>query len=130
MDKSYYTLTELAEETGLSVRTIRYYISRGLLDGPVVAGRGAAYEKRHLDRLHEIQQLQAAGHMLAEIGAVNKQVEIPAPQTWWQYTVADGVVISVRSDLSPWHLKRIQKLIAEAAATFTKEENEDGSRNV
>ena len=29
------TLAELSEESGIPARTIRFYIARGLLDGPV-----------------------------------------------------------------------------------------------
>ena len=47
-------LAELAEKAGLPGRTIRFYIARGLLPGPLKAGRGAAYGQEHLDRLREI----------------------------------------------------------------------------
>src|SRR5437016_1302585 len=62
--KAEWTLSELAEETGLPARTIRYYIARGLLAGPEVAGRGAVYGSHHLARLREIQSLQREGRML------------------------------------------------------------------
>ena len=66
MDKKW-TLRELAAEAGVPERTIRFYISRGLVDPPLRAGRGAAYGARHLDRLREIRTLQARGMPLAEI---------------------------------------------------------------
>ena len=71
--KSEWTLSELAQETGLPARTIRYYIARGLLAGPGVAGRGAVYGTEHLTRLREIQTLQGEGRMLAEIAAQLKE---------------------------------------------------------
>ena len=61
------TLAELSEESGIPARTIRFYIARGLLDGPVKAGRGAVYTAGHLARLEKIKALQAEGRMLAEI---------------------------------------------------------------
>lgn len=36
-------LAELAQKAGLPGRTIRFYIARGLLPGPLKAGRGATY---------------------------------------------------------------------------------------
>jgi hypothetical protein len=48
------TLAELAEDSGVPARTIRYYIARGVLPRPVVAGRGALYAKKHLERLGRI----------------------------------------------------------------------------
>ena len=48
-------------------RTIRFYISRGLVDPPLRGGRGAAYGVGHKARLEAIKKLQAKGMMLAEI---------------------------------------------------------------
>jgi DNA-binding transcriptional MerR regulator len=128
MDKDRWTLSELAAETGLAARTIRYYIARGLLSGPDVAGRGAFYDRRHVERLREIQELQAQGRMLAEIAQTGSQPDLPEPQAWWQYTLADGVVVSVRGDLAPWRLKHIRAVLAQAAAQLsTQREEHDGT---
>jgi hypothetical protein len=117
MNKTTWTLAELADETGLTARTIRYYIARGLVDGPDVAGRGAAYGRRHLDRLLEIQRLQAEGRMLAEIGAGDvDSVELPPPVSWQQFEIAEGVVVNVRADLAPWRLKQIKQALAKCSA--------------
>jgi DNA-binding transcriptional MerR regulator len=62
-----WTLRELAEETGVSGRTIRFYISRELLHPPLKGGRGAAYGPAHKTLLETIKKLQASGMMLAEI---------------------------------------------------------------
>jgi DNA-binding transcriptional MerR regulator len=61
------TLAELSAASGIPARTIRFYIARGLLQGPSKAGRAAAYTDEHLARLETIKQLQASGRMLAEI---------------------------------------------------------------
>ena len=123
MDKTEWTLLELAAESGLTPRTIRYYISRGLVDGPRGAGRGAAYDVGHLTRLREIQQLQSEGRMLAEVAqGVGRREELPAAEAWWRYPLADGVVIEVRADLAPWRLKHIHRVIAEAASALKQED--------
>jgi DNA-binding transcriptional MerR regulator len=50
------------------VRTIRYYVTRGLLDRPAqMRGRTALYGERHLLQLVAIKRLQARGLSLTEI---------------------------------------------------------------
>lgn len=127
--KTEWTLAELADEVGLPARTIRYYIARGLLDGPEVAGRGAIYRITHLERLREIRKLQRQGRMLAEIGQHRHEVtELPQPESWWRYPLADGVIVHVRADLAPWRVKRIRKALAELAEQL--KENPDGNERV
>lgn len=122
MSKTQWTLAELAEETGLSARTIRYYISRGLLEGPPVAGRGAVYGAPHRDRLLEIKKLQGEGRMLAQIAQPSVQEELPQAAPWYRYTLAEGVVVDIRADLAPWRLKRAREVMAQAAALLKEED--------
>src|SRR5579863_1762752 len=100
------TLQELSEAAGVPGRTIRFYIARGILPGPLKAGRGAAYGPEHVERLERIRQLQAEGKMLAEISRLVEDAGSPAvldaPLAWWQFHVAPDVVVSVRADASPW----------------------------
>jgi DNA-binding transcriptional MerR regulator len=114
------TLAELAEESGLPARTIRFYIARGLLDGPVKSGRGAVYTAEHLARLEKIKQLQAGGHMLAEIArdlAGGPPVRAAAPPSaWWQYAIGEDVMVWVRGDSSPWRMKQIRAAVDELAS--------------
>lgn len=58
MTDGSYSLTELAEVTGIEARTIRSYIEKGLLPGPQSRGRAATYTTEHLDRLKAIQTLR------------------------------------------------------------------------
>lgn len=74
-----WTLRELAAETGVTERTIRFYISRGLLDPPLRAGRDAAYGPAHKARLEAIRALQSRGMMLAEIAHALAGVEDRRP---------------------------------------------------
>lgn len=60
-------LTDLAEAAGVSVRTVRYYITEGLLPPPLGAGPRAAYTAEHLDRLRLIARLKDAYLPLREI---------------------------------------------------------------
>ncbi|MGO8672047.1 MAG: helix-turn-helix domain-containing protein [Capsulimonadaceae bacterium] len=127
MDKTTWTLAELAAETGLTARTIRYYIARNLLDGPDLAGRGAVYGRAHVDRLHEIRRQQAEGRMLAEIGQPAGRRPLPPAVSWQHYLVGEGVVVQVRGDLGPWRLKRIREAIADFASQLPEEKPENGN---
>ncbi|MDW8246165.1 MAG: MerR family transcriptional regulator [Sandaracinaceae bacterium] len=49
---------ELAQRVGISPRTIRYYIQRGLLPSPLFRGRDTRYSEAHLKRLLAIKRLQ------------------------------------------------------------------------
>ena len=62
-----YSLTELADLASVTPRTIRYYISQGLLRGPATSGPGAKYDDVDLARLRLIKRLQAEHQPLAEI---------------------------------------------------------------
>jgi DNA-binding transcriptional MerR regulator len=53
-----YDVSELAERSALSRRTISDYVSRGLLSGPSHRGRGARYSQRDLDALLVIPLLR------------------------------------------------------------------------
>lgn len=53
-------LDELAERAGVSPRTVRYYIQRGLLTAPPFRGADTAYGEEHLSALKAIKKLQEA----------------------------------------------------------------------
>lgn len=62
-----YSLTELADLGAVTPRTIRYYISQGLLRGPATTGPGAKYDDTDLARLRLIKRLQREHQPLADI---------------------------------------------------------------
>jgi DNA-binding transcriptional MerR regulator len=53
-----WKLEELAERAGVSPRTIRYYVQRGLLPAPEFRGKDSSYGEMHLARLRAIRLLQ------------------------------------------------------------------------
>ena len=62
-----YALTELADLAGVTPRTVRFYLSQGLLPSPGATGPGVKYSEEHLDRLRLIRRLQREHLPLAEI---------------------------------------------------------------
>lgn len=66
-DSPRYAIADLEAETGFNARTIRYYITEGLLAPAHGRGPSAAYDKDHLLRLRFIQELKTAHLPLDEI---------------------------------------------------------------
>jgi DNA-binding transcriptional MerR regulator len=65
-DEGTFDLKDLCDRTGVTARTVRYYVQQGLLPSPG-AGLGARYGREHLDRLQLIRGLQKQHLPLAEI---------------------------------------------------------------
>ncbi|MFH8223337.1 MerR family transcriptional regulator [Streptomyces sp. NPDC018057] len=62
------TIDELAARAGVTVRTVRFYGSRGLLPPPVIGPRRVGhYGRDHLARLELIEEMQHQGMTLAAI---------------------------------------------------------------
>lgn len=61
------SIGELAERSGLSTPTIRYYEEVGLLPRPVRASGRRVYDERTIDRLQVITFAKGAGFKLREI---------------------------------------------------------------
>jgi DNA-binding transcriptional MerR regulator len=64
-----YKIDELARAAGMSVRTVRYYVQRGLLPAAAFRGKDTAYDHAHLARLRAIRRLQEAFFPLDAIAA-------------------------------------------------------------
>ncbi|WP_040905551.1 MerR family transcriptional regulator [Streptomyces griseoflavus] len=62
------TIDELAARAGVTVRTVRFYGTKGLLPPPVIGPRRVGhYGEEHLARLELIEELQSRGMTLAAI---------------------------------------------------------------
>ncbi len=114
------TLADLSDASGIPARTIRFYIARGLLDGPTKAGRAAAYTSGHLARLEQIKSLQTGGKTLAEITHLLATPEAepkPALPTaaWYQHVLHNDVMVFVRADAAPWRMKQIRNALDSLA---------------
>ena len=113
------SLDELAALTGLSARTVRYYIQQGLVSRPTGAKRGAYYERRHVEQLLLVRRWTQAGHSLDRVRELlDGAPEDPAPRAvapgtvavWSRMTVADGLEVHVepgRADLTPEALRTL-----------------------
>lgn len=64
VEKREFRMEELAEEAGITVRTLRFYRERKLIHPPRREGRIAWYDETHLARLRTISALLDRGHTL------------------------------------------------------------------
>ncbi len=67
MGENDYTINELSHESGISRRTIYYYITLGLLPSVGTRGTSSRYDEQYLERLKLIKLLQANHLPLEEI---------------------------------------------------------------
>ena len=99
------SLEELSRRTGLSIRNIRFYTTRGLVPAPIRKGRSGYYSSDHLARLELVRELQAHGFTLA---AIERYVaKIPAD-------ASPETIALHRTLLAPW--------MAELPETLTRRE--------
>lgn len=87
------TVDELAARTGMTVRTLRFYASEGLLPAPHRRGRVAYYDAGHRRRLELVRTLQAHGYTLSAIQRVLERIPDDAGPA--EYAVQSAV-------LAPW----------------------------
>ncbi len=70
MDETRWRIDELAQKSGITVDTIRYYCREDLLMPPERSGRHKLYGPAHLERLAGIRRLQEQRFSLAAIRAI------------------------------------------------------------
>ncbi len=101
VDAEELTVDELAARTGMTVRTVRFYATEGLLPPPVRRGRIGYYSASHRMRLELIRTLQEHGYTLAAIDRV--LARIPADALPAEYAVQSAV-------LAPWLPEKAERL--------------------
>ena len=120
-------IDDLCRLTGLTRRTVRFYIQKGLLEKPFGEKKGAWYSQGHLERLVRIRQLSASGLSLDAVarllddsadGGGSASISLPgAVSVKSHITVARGIEVVVspeQAQMRPEQLRRFIRLLAEA----------------
>ena len=139
-----YTLEELERLSGVSRRTIRYYIQLGLVARPMGETRAAFYGWRHLNDLLTIRRLTESGLSLEAVrGRLQSALAeaspvVPAaaatPGTVHlksHISLGAGVELVVDHDLaqlSPPRLRQLARELADRFAQLQQEESQDAAR--
>ncbi len=96
-DQTPLTIDELAARAGVTVRTVRFYGSKGLLPPPVIGPRRVGhYGPGHVARLALIEELQQQGMTLAAIERYLRQ--LPPDLTPHDLAIHRAVVASWAPD--------------------------------
>ena len=88
---------DVAVRTGVSVDTIRFYQTRGLLHAPARVGRTAVYDESHIARLDEIRTLAERGFTLRQITDLSSDAVTPLLQ---MLAEADGGLTLSRDEVA------------------------------
>ncbi|MEB3237362.1 MAG: MerR family transcriptional regulator [Candidatus Sericytochromatia bacterium] len=134
-----FKLAQLAQAAGVSPRTVRYYIQRGLLPAPGFRGADTTYGEEHLRRLGVIRRLQ---DLFWPLDAIGRALEAPDPrwldevlaggepgppisvdvpdkpvvpdngEAWWRLVLAPGVELHVTADARERHASWLARVVA------------------
>lgn len=130
-----YTFNELCSLVDLPVRTVRYYVQKGLVTPPEGSRKGAYYTQKHLDELSAIRKWQRAGLSLERIrellfdGTIEPG-DIPPPQgrrpgdleIWSRLYVKEGLEIHLEprmAGMSPEQLREFCRKVMELTNELT-----------
>jgi hypothetical protein len=90
-----YSIGELAELTGVSRRTVHFYVQRRLIDPPLGRGRGRHYDQRHVEQIRRVRALQRQGVPLDDMAAGGLARTMP------QADAAEPLEVESRAALRP-----------------------------
>jgi len=115
------TIEDLAERAGLTVRTIRNYRDKQLIDPPKRNGRRSLYSPHHVEQLLSIKSRLKEGITLAEIavgihlhhkarGAAPNAKEIGVERLIRVIPVVAGICVHVEDALDPFQRRVLKQL--------------------
>lgn len=129
-----YTLTQLADIAQISPRTIRFYMSKGLVDKPLGARKTAYYTQPHLQQLLTVINWQKEGLALDEIlQKKDELIQTPPPkikpgevEVIHRINIASGLELNVdlvKTQLSQTQIRQLADHIYQWLATHKESEH-------
>jgi len=126
-DRTELTLEQLAAAADVPLRTVRFYIQKGLLARPHGSTRSAWYDAGHLETLLRIRKWSDAGLSLGRIAELLVSGDTAAPprrgagaiEVRTHVYLADGLELVITPDqarLSPEQLRALIRAVLEAHA--------------
>jgi DNA-binding transcriptional MerR regulator len=112
------SLAQLAERSGVSGRTIRYYIAERVLHPPKLRGPSSYYDQSHLSRLKFIAEQRAAKmslHQIARLGKDKVDQSLTGPIIVTEHRIGKSVTVQIRGRKSPQTVNLIKTAMAEFA---------------
>jgi DNA-binding transcriptional MerR regulator len=128
---SDFSLTELSELVAIPVRSIRFYIQKGLVNRPDGGRKNATYNDVHFEQLIQIKKWQNAGLSLDRIAELLVEAQCddlpPMPQpkvgdinVLTQVHIAAGLVLQVDPTLVKLNSSQIRTLAVEVIKSVNK----------
>jgi len=119
-----YSLKELAEATGFTGRTIRYYIAEGLIPKPVGLGRTSHYTEDHRDALERVRRLRGEGRAIGEIrlaliAPTPPDGEVVSRSTWEHISLGEDVKVLLSASLPPSRRRHVEAALADFSRAVT-----------
>lgn len=119
------SLAQLSEQSTVPIRSIRYYIQKGLMPRPQGETRAATYSEQHLATLLRIRQWQDSGLSLEAIGDLLLARSEPplaparpgAIEVRSHLVIADGIELAIapeRAGLTQAQLRKLFQTIQTA----------------
>lgn len=91
MSDELFSIQELCNLTGLSRRTVHFYIQQEIIPPPAGSGLGARYRRNHLIRLQLIPLLRSQGYRLDDIRQKYKSSSAAELEALFQSLTANQV---------------------------------------
>ncbi len=131
--KNLLTIDELSQASGLTKRTIRYYVNSGLLDRPTGETKNARYDTSHLEQIRNIKALQEQGYTLARILEIKRRThqevlnrrEIGEPLNVIEIPVDPGISIEFRQEICGLTQPQMVKLAQAFLEVLKSEKNQE-----
>lgn len=129
-----YSLQALSLAVDIPLRTIRFYITKGLVDRPQGARKTAVYTEKHAEQLITIKQLSATGMTLDGIAKVLKgETQAPEHQViqpgqmrvLQQINICQGVDVTIdalQADLTTEQIRSLATLIQQTVREYQSHE--------
>ena len=132
-----FNLEKLSVLVELPVRTIRFYIQKGMVDRPDGARKTAVYGQRHVEQLLQIKKWQSAGLSLDRIQQILNQetAELPPePQPeagsirlTSKIHLSPGVELEIDPDKARLTTEKIRDFASQIAAMLAQLDNGESS---
>lgn len=136
-----HTLNELCSLVELPVRTVRFYIQKGLVSPPEGIRKGAYYTRKHVDELCSIRKWQRAGLSLERIKELIfensvEPGELPPPpvrksgdiEVWSKLHIRSGLELHLEpktAGMSPEQVREFFKRVMGLASELIGGDNEN-----
>lgn len=121
MDRQHeprFSIAELEEATGVTRRTIRFYINEGIVPPAIGQGRSASYDRSHVEALTLVKDLRDRNLSINEIRQLLAAEATPKPpedpgNDWLRYELHPALEIHLRADAPP-QVKALYRRLIDA----------------